>query len=304
MTSKKLKFSYLHPKYWLTWLVIGISWLLASLPRSWQYGLSNWLANRFASKEGRRINTIRRNIDACFPEKSDQDRRQLIRGNLKSSVLMLFDLLNMIWREPKDMTSTVRIVGLEHLEQVLAANEPLLLVTGHFTPLFQLIAKLTLISPFSAVYRRMDNPVMEANLYKRGAEKYPITLLHRKDIRNMLVKLADNNTVFIVPDQDFGVKQGAFVSFFGIPTATITNIPKYARKANAKVMLLSAYREGKNGSVIEIEPLLENYPTEDDVADTQRWSSWLEEKIRQHPEDYLWMHKRFKTRPEGENSFY
>jgi len=145
---------------------------------------------------------------------------------------------------------------------------------------------------------------MEANLYKRGAEKYPITLLHRKDIRNMLVKLADNNTVFIVPDQDFGVKQGAFVSFFGIPTATITNIPKYARKANAKVMLLSAYREGKNGSVIEIEPLLENYPTEDDVADTQRWSSWLEEKIRQHPEDYLWMHKRFKTRPEGENSFY
>jgi len=157
MTSKKLKFSYLHPKYWLTWLVIGISWLLASLPRSWQYGLSNWLANRFASKEGRRINTIRRNIDACFPEKSDQDRRQLIRGNLKSSVLMLFDLLNMIWREPKDMTSTVRIVGLEHLEQVLAANEPLLLVTGHFTPLFQLIAKLTLISPFRGTSPRFFN---------------------------------------------------------------------------------------------------------------------------------------------------
>ena len=69
-------------------------------------------------------------------------------------------------------------------------------------------------------------------------------------------------------------------------------------------MLFSAYREGNNGSVIEFEPVLENYPTEDDVADTQRWSDWLEDKIRLHPADYFWMHKRFKTRPEGKPDFY
>ncbi|MBV1875804.1 MAG: lysophospholipid acyltransferase family protein, partial [Cycloclasticus sp.] len=231
-------------------------------------------------------------------------RKQLIRNNLHSSALMLFDLLNMIWRKPSDMTSTARVLGIEHLEQALAADKPLLLVTGHFTPIFQATTQLASITPYNAVYRRLNNPVMEANLYQRGVEKYPMYLFHRKNIREMLKKLADNGTVFISPDQDFGVSRGAFVSFFGIPTATITTIPQYARQTNAQVMLFSAYRDGKNGSVIEFEPVLENYPTDDDVADTQLWSDWLEEKIRLHPADYLWMHKRFKTRPDGEPSFY
>lgn len=304
MASKKFKVSYLHPKYWLTWLVVGISWLLASVPKSWQYGLSNWIANRLVSTGSRRISTIRRNIDRCFANETDEYRHSLVKANLKSSALMLFDLLNMIWRQPEDMTATIRVVGAEYLEQALAADKPLLLVTGHFTSLFQATTKLTTLTPYSAVYRRLNNPVMEANLYQRGVEKYPMNLFHRKDIRNMLDELANNGTVFISPDQDFGVNRGTFVSFFGIPTATITTIPQYARKTNAQVMLFSAYREGKNASVMEFEPVLENYPTDDDVADTQRWSDWLEAKIRKHPEDYLWMHKRFKTRPEGKPNFY
>lgn len=304
MASKKLKLSYLHPKYWLTWLVVGVSWLLAIIPNSWQFGLSSWIAKRLANTGSRRISTIRRNIELCFPEENDDDRKALIRGNVQSSALMLFELLNMIWRKPSDMTSTARVIGIEHIEQALAADKPLLLVTGHFTPLFHAATQLASITPYDAVYRRLDNPVMEANLYQRGVEKYPMHLFHRKDIRKMLEKLADNGTVFISPDQDFGVSRGAFVSFFGIPTATITAIPQYARQTNAQVMLFSAYREKGNRAVIEFEPVLENYPTDDDIADTQRWSDWLEAKIRLHPQDYLWMHKRFKTRPEGEPSFY
>ena len=304
MSSEKFKLSYSHPKYWLTWLAISITWLLARLPRSWQLGMANWVANKLGGASNRRVSTIRRNIDVCFAEESDEYRQQLVKDNLRSSALMLFDLLNMVWRQPDDMTSTARMIGTEHLERALAADKPLLLVTGHFTPIFQATTKLASIIPYSAIYRRLNNPVMEANLYQRGVEKYPISLFHRKNICNMLEDLADNGTVFISPDQDFGVSRGAFVSFFGIPTATITSIPQYARQTNAQVMLFSAYREGENGSVIEFEPVLENYPTDDDVADTQRWSDWLEERIRLHPADYLWMHKRFKTRPEGEPSFY
>jgi len=304
MASKKLKLSYLHPKYWLTWLAVGASWLLAIIPKSWQFGLSSWIANRLVNTSSRRISTIRRNIELCFPEETADAREALIRSNLQSSALMLFELLNMIWRKPSDMTSNARVIGIEHIEQALAANKPLLLVTGHFTPMFHATTQLAAITPYNAVYRRLNNPVMEANLYQRGVEKYPMHLFHRKDISKMLEKLADNGTVFISPDQDFGVSRGAFVSFFGIPTATITTIPQYARQTNAQVMLFSAYRDGKNGSVIEFEPVLENYPTDDNVADTKFWSNWLEEKIRLHPSDYLWMHKRFKTRPHGEASFY
>lgn len=304
MASAKVKLSYVHPKYWLTWLVLGVSCLLANIPRSWQFGLSNWIANRLWNTKNCRIRTIRRNIELCFSEKTNDEREALIRDNVRSSVLMLFELLNMVWRTPSAMTSGARVVGIGHLKQALAADKPLLLVTGHFTPLFHAVTQLASVTPYNAVYRRLDNPVMEANFYQRGAEKYPMHLFHRKDIRKMLAQLADNGTVFISPDQDFGVNRGTFVSFFGIPTATITSIPQYARQTNAQVMLFNGYREGETGVVIEFEPVLENYPSGDDVADTQRWSDWLEEKIRLHPDDYLWMHKRFKTRPEGEPCFY
>ena len=168
------------------------------------------------------VTTFRGNFELCFPEKADEGREALIRGNVQSSALMLFELLNMVWRTPSGMTSAARVVGVEHLEQAIAADKPLLLVTGHFTPLIHACTQLASITPYNAVYRRLDNPVMEANLYQRGVEKYPMHLFHRKDIRKMLEKLADNGTVFISPDQDFGVNRGEFVSFFGIPPATIT----------------------------------------------------------------------------------
>jgi KDO2-lipid IV(A) lauroyltransferase len=106
-------------------------------------------------------------------------------------------LFNIIWRPPAEMTANIKVVGEEYLEQALRADKPLLLVIGHFTPLFHAISKLSTLAPFDVIYRRMNNPVMEANLYQRGAGKYPITLFHRKDIRKMLEKLADNGTVFI-----------------------------------------------------------------------------------------------------------
>ena len=303
MSSEKFRPSYLHPKFWLSWLVVGLSWTLARLPLSWQRSLSRWLGRKLANTHNSRIRIIRRNIELCFPEESHESKQTLVERNLESSLRMTFDLLNLIWRPPEVLTDPVRVVGEEHLKQALSMNKPLILVTGHFTTLFSYIGKLASINPFDAVYRRLDNPLLEAHLYQRGIAKYPINTFHRKDIRDMLVKLEDKGVVAIVPDQDFGLKRGEFVSFFDIPTATITSIPQYAQQTGAQVLLLSAYREGNN-CVLEIEPLLENYPSGDDLADTQIWSDWLERKIREHPADYLWMHKRFKTRPEGHASFY
>lgn len=304
MPSEKFKLGYLLPKYWLSWIAVGISWLLARLPLSWQRGSARWLAGRLANTNNSRMHVIRRNIDLCFPEKSPEDRQNLVEANLESSLLMLFDLMNGVWRTPETLLKSVRVIGEEHLEQALAADKPVLLVSGHFTALFSAAMKLAAISPLDIVYRRMDNPLLEAHIYQRLIQKNPVNSIHRKDIRDMLVKLkAGRHAVAIVPDQDFGVKRGTFIPFFGIPTATITTIPQYAEQTGAQVLLFSAYWED-NACVVEIEPVLKNYPSGDDVADTQVWSDWLERKIREHPEAYLWMHKRFKTRPDGEVSFY
>jgi len=303
MSMTAFDFTLLKPKYWLSWLLVGFSWLLARLPLSAQSAVAKWLARRLTATQNSRTRTIRINIERCFADETAAYRKQLLQDNLESSILMVFDLLNMVWRTAKNMTSDVRVIGEQHLQQAVAADNGVLLVTGHFTPICQMFSKLGTLQAYSSLYRRMDNPVLEAQFYQRAIKKYSLELIHRKDIRDMLAKLANNRTVAIVPDQDFGVNRGDFIPFFGIQTATITSIPQYARQANSQVLMFSAYRE--NGQcVLEFEPVLENYPSGDDLADTRYWSDWLEAKIRLHPADYLWMHKRFKTRPEGEDSFY
>lgn len=304
MADKAFKLSYLHPKYILSWLLVLLSWILASFPRSWQIGLAGWLAKHWSKGANRRTRTIRQNIDLCFKGESQQYRNDLVKANLKSSLLMMFDLVNMIWRQPKALTEPVTVIGAEHLEKALQENKPLLLVTGHFTSFIQSLTKLASLTPYNAVYRRMDNPLLEAQFNQRAVSKHPMTLFHRKDIRNMLKKLADNGVVVIVPDQDFGISRGTFVNFFNIPTATITSLPQYAQQTDAQVLLFSSYRDETGECTVTFEPSLSNYPSGDDVVDTQCWSDWLERSIKQHPADYLWMHKRFKTRPEGEKSLY
>jgi len=303
MSSAPFKLSYLLPRHWPSWLVIALSWMLARMPLSWQQASTQWLTTRLAKTDIDRVRTIRTNIDLCFPEASAEYKLELINANIQASVQVLFDVVNVAWRQKETVLKPGRIIGEEHLQEALASDKPTLLVSAHFTSFVVAIAKLAEVVPYHVVYRRFDSPILESHLVQRVRDNYQLTLIHRKDIRDMLVELGSGGTVIIVPDQDFGLKRGAFVPFFGIPTATVTTIPQYAQQTGAQVLLYSVYREN-DGYVVEIDPVLENYPSGDDVADTQLWSDWLEEKIRLHPEQYFWMHKRFKTRPAGEPNPY
>lgn len=286
----------LAPRYWSSWLAVGVTWLLGKLPLRAQRGLASWLAKRLANSGNSRIAVVRRNLELCFPELPGPVRRQLARDHLHSVVLLGFDLLNLIWGSRDKLLGSSRIEGREHLDHSLAAGGPLLLVTGHFTTFIAALAALSEIIPLHVVYRRMDNPVLEQQLYQRGARKFPMVPIHRKEIRRMLRELGDSGVVAILPDQDFGLNRGVFVPFFGIETATITAIPQYAAQSGARVLLFSSWREG-DGVVVRFEPALEHYPSGDDSADTRRWSDWLEAQVRLHPADYFWLHKRFKTHP-------
>lgn len=292
------------PRFWLSWLIVGLSWLLAKTPARAQSPIARGLAKLCANTGLLRSQIIRRNIERCFPELEAREKDALVEENLYSTVLCLFDLLVMVWGQREDILRRGEIIGEQYLRDALARDEPLILVSGHSTPFLLGLAKLTEITPFAAVYRRMDNPVLEAQLYQRAAKNYPIETIHRKEIPRMLNRLADTSMVAILPDQDFGVNRGTFIDFFGIKTATITAIPQYARSANARVILGITHRKPNGGYALELKPALENYPSGDDVADTVTWSNWLEGFIREHPADYFWIHKRFKTRPPGEGKFY
>lgn len=302
--SSRVNDSHYAPRYWLSWLVVGFSWLLAKIPGAVQRSLSKGLARLMVKVDSSRTKTIRRNIELCFPDLSPQKQLELAEKNLASTILLLFDLLELIWGSPTGIEERGELRGEEHLRKALDSGKPLIILAGHFNGFVLGFARLARLLPYQVVYRRMDNPVLEAQLYQRGTRKYPITTIHRKEITHMLNQLKNKGVVVIVPDQDFGKKRSVFIPFFGIPAATITAIPQYAQIANANVMTMNTYRKEDGRYRVEMEPVLENFPSGDDLADTQRWSGWLENSIRQQPEDYFWLHKRFKTRPEGEAKIY
>jgi Kdo2-lipid IVA lauroyltransferase/acyltransferase len=292
------------PRYWGSWLIVGLSWLLAKIPMPVQHKIAEVLARLALKSSSGRIKSVRRNIELCFPDLSAHERENLLRKNMFSTVLLIFDMLAMIWASSSSVLERGRIVGGQHFRDALQADKPLILVSGHATTFLIGLAKLTEISAYSAVYRRMDNPVLEEKLYQGATKNFPIETIHRKQIPLMLDKLSNKGTVAILPDQDFGPKRSAFIPFFGIDTATITAIPQYAAASDANVQFVYSYREPNGRFVVEVSPVLENYPSGDDVADTRLWSDWLEGEIRKHPEDYFWLHKRFKTRPEGQAELY
>ncbi len=302
--SSRVNDSHYAPRYWLSWLVVGFSWLLSKIPGALQRSLSRGLARLLIKVRSSRTKTIRRNIELCFPDLSAQQQLELAEKNLASTILLLFDLLDLIWGDPAGIEQRGELHGEEHLRKAIDSGKPLIILAGHFNGFVLGFARLAQLLPYHVVYRRMDNPVLEAQLYQRATRKHAITSIHRKEITHMLTQLKDNGVVVIVPDQDFGKKRSIFIPFFGIQAATITAIPQYAAIAGANVLTLNNFREKDGRYRVEIEPVLENFPSGDDVADTERWSEWLEQSVRQQPEDYFWLHKRFKTRPEGEKRIY
>ncbi|MDF1831741.1 MAG: lysophospholipid acyltransferase family protein [Porticoccaceae bacterium] len=302
--SSRVNDSHYAPRYWLSWLVVGFSWLLAKIPGTLQRSLSRGLARLLIKTRSSRTKTICRNIELCFPNLPTHQQLKLAEKNLASTLLLLFDLLDLIWGSPTTIKQRGELHGEEHLTKAINTGKPLIILAGHFNGFVLGFARLSQLLPYDVVYRRMDNPVLEAQLYQRAARKYPITTIHRKEITHMLSQLKDKGVVVIVPDQDFGKKRSIFIPFFGIQAATITAIPQYAKTAGANVLTMNTFREHNGRYRVEIDPVLENYPSGDDVADTQRWSDWLEQSVQQQPEDYFWLHKRFKTRPEGEKRIY
>lgn len=233
----------------------------------------------------------------------------MLRENFAHVGMGMIDTSVSWWGTDQQLRAMGKITGLEHLLNALEHGKGVILLTGHMVALDVggqiLCAEMSRRGkPLYAMYKRSRNLLVEI-LMLRGRGRYGGLVFKRQDLRAMLQSLANNNPVWYAPDQDFGLKQGVFADFFGIPTATLTATAKLAAKTGAKVVPFFPIRlPGNQGFEIRILPALENFPTDDAVADARRTNAILEEVVREHPEQYLWMHRRFKTRPEGLPTVY
>ena len=294
----------LKPRYWALWTGFALLRLMSFLPYGWRSAIGRrlgWLLFRLAGKR-RRIAAA--NLALCFPHLDDAARAELLREHFEHLGMALIDTGVSWWGRDRQIRSMGRITGLSHLLEALEEGRGVILLTGHMVALDiggQILAETMARhgKPLYAMYKRSRNPLVEV-LMLRGRSRYGGLVFKRQDLRAMLGSLKGNNPVWYAPDQDFGLKQGVFADFLGVPTATLTATAKLAARTGAKVVPFYPIRlPGNAGFEIRILPALENFPSGDDVADARVTNAVLEEVVREHPEQYLWLHRRFKTRPEG-----
>ena len=284
---------------------MAVIWLIAQLP----YAALLWLGRRLGGLV-MRVPSARRhiaetNIALCFPELDAEAQRQLVDDNLRDIGLMLVEFaLGWMGSEKKIASIPIVIEGLEHLEQARARGQGVLLVGGHFSHL-ELCARL--VSQrirISGMYRKMDSAVFEWAVLRARLD-YATTMFDKDDLRGTVKYLRSGGTLWYAPDQDMRSKDSVFVPFFGVPAATITATHHLARLSGAAVIPFFHRRlpDGA-GYALRLGAPLENVPSADALADTAQVNSCIEQMVRESPEQYLWVHKRFKSRPEGQPTLY
>lgn len=297
----------LHPRYWKTWLAFGLWWLVSQLPYPMLMALGRLLGEVSYRVLKRRRFIAQRNIDLCFPELGESERERRVRENFIATGKAVFES-GMGWFWPQwRLKRLCTVEGVEHIQAQLDKKEGMLLLTLHFTTLEIMGAVLThLLDSMAMSYRPHRNPVYDWVQARQRAHRNPSTVaIAAGDVRSMVRHLRRGYGIGYLPDQDFGPKHSVFVPFFGIPAATVTGLSRLAKMSRVPVIpLLSFRRADGNGYMIKVMPPFENFPTGDELADARRLNEHVEACVREIPEQYLWVHRRFKSRPPGEADLY
>lgn len=245
------------------------------------------------------------NLDQCFPQWSDEKKHQVLRASFDSLARMIVETA-WCWSGPLQRSLQLgRVHGIENLLQAEARGKGVLVVTGHSTCL-EMGARILAHgrTTCGGVYRPLKNPVMEW-FQNKGRLRYVGFMVSKRNAKKVVVALRKGATLWYAPDQDFGPEQSVFAPFFGIETASLLATHRLPKMTGCAVMFMyPVYDPVDRRYDIYVSPALENFPTDDPVADLGRINSMIEEQIRKAPEQYWWIHRRFKTRPEGEPSFY
>ena len=285
-------------------LGIFILWLLHFLP----FRVLVWIGTTLGSllyliaAERRKVGAI--NLKLCFPDMSDEARTKLLRAHFRMFARGLIERTILWWSSAEYISSLIRVEGVEHFESLL--GKPSIMLTPHFVGMDvggQWIAQHT---DTVCMYANQKNVYLTELLLKKRARFRNQRLYSRQQgLRPILKGMRAGMPFVYPPDQDQGVRDGAFIPFFGVPAATMTSVPRIAQMAGAKVVpSITRLLPGGEGYVLTFYPAWENYPSGDDIADTRRMNEFIEQRVLEMPEQYFWLHKRFKTRPEGEKRFY
>jgi KDO2-lipid IV(A) lauroyltransferase len=282
--------------------VLLLLWCLRWLPPRWVMALGHGLGSLLFHWGRRRVTLI--NLKLCFPELTDAERERIGRGVFRSLGRSTLEL-GRLWYAPVEQAlENVRLVDRQYMDE-WRGKTPVIVLAPHFVGLDIGGARFSREYPEAfSMYSEQKNKVFDGAL-RRARKRYSdATLITRQQgLRPVLKALKDKKPFYYLPDMDFGAKDAVFVDFFGIKTATVTALSRLAEISGAKVIPLVT-RQTQSGYDVQFYPAWDNFPSGDAEADALRMNAFLETRIREMPDQYFWVHKRFKTRPPGDKYFY
>lgn len=294
----------LAPRNWGGWILVAILWLLGKTPFRLGLWLSGPLGALLYRAMRRRRAVARRNIERCFPERTAEKVDELLRANFRALARTVFETAWCWGMSRKRFARISRVEGLENLRDAEEKGKGVLLITAHMTCL-EVGGRLSCeVAPVAGVYRPLGNQVIEW-YQNRGRLRYARGVISKRDMRSGIRHLRQGGVLWYAPDQDFGPLQSVFVPFFGIETATLEATHKLIALTDCAVVpMFPAFEPSERRYVVRLQPAIERIPTGDTHADLARLNAEMETHVRRVPEQYWWIHRRFKTRPEGEPDFY
>jgi len=283
-------------------LVLGLMWLLRFLPAGAIAAIGNaagaalfWLI-----PERRRVTRI--NLEKCFPAMGAAERERLARAHFRIFMRAFLERGVLWWAPAGRVRDLVALEGVDHLRAL--AGKPVVVFAPHFEGLDAGGMRLSQEFPMVSMYSRQKNRRFDRMLHA-GRSRFGIRLVSRQEgIRKAVRAMKDGLMLYYLPDLDFGPKSSIFVPFFGVPAATVPGLSYIARITGASVVPCVTRMLPGGGYAARLYPAWTDFPSGDDAADARRMNAFIEERVLEMPEQYHWLHKRFKTRPPGEPIFY
>lgn len=295
---------HLPPGYWTTWLGMAGMAFLARLP----YRVTlfcgtcfGYLLYTFATS---RQKTTQTNVKLCFPEMSAAESAAFTKATIIENGVGLVETCIAWFNHQRINRDMIEVTGLDIFDATIAQGRGVILVGAHYTTLDLGGVLMASVHKVGVMYRRNKNPLMDLFM-RTSRSKFCEKVLPREDMRSVIRFIKKGGVMWYAPDQDYGRDNSVFAPFFGVEAATVTAIPRLVKLTGAAVLILGHHRRSdKKGYIVSISRPNGVYPTGDDRDDAALINHELEQQIRKYPTQYMWLHRRFKTRPVGEPRLY
>jgi len=294
--------NFIHPKYFPTWILVLLMRVGVFIPFRLQVLFGKIIGKLIYPVMTELRKTAYSNISNCFPDKKHPQVTLLVKQHFEAIGISLFETANAYYASDKKIKKMLIINNEQHFTEALKKEGGIILLGSHFMPLMlggrALLIKHTIANIYRPQNNKLFDQVMVKSYVKNGA-----LMIKNTDTKSIIKAINNSLPIWYAPDQDLGKNNSIFAPLFGIQTATASATARLAKNKNTRVIPYSFFRT-KHGYEMSFDKPLKNYPSGDAIKDASKTNQILEKQILKNPEQYLWIHRRFKTRPEGEESFY